>query len=586
MNDSLRHRGPDAEGSYFDDGISLGHRRLSVIDLSENGAQPMTYTHGERTATIVFNGEIYNYKEIREKLKKVGYKFKSNSDTEVILASYLEWGNDCVSEFNGMWAFCIYDKQKSVLFLSRDRLGQKPLYYYFHDDKFIFSSEIKGILKHKIETKLSEDAINLYFSSGFIPSPYSIYNNIYKLEARQNLIFDLRKREIEKNYYFNYPEYNPSYDKKSLIREGRELLKSATRYRLISDVPTGAFLSGGIDSSAIVSEIVKNSEKKNLATYSIGFEEEYDETPYIKIMQKVLNVKHNHKYFKENDFKEILKNIFYFYDEPLCDPAMFPTFMLSKFARESLTVALSGDGGDEMFGGYPRHKMASQMQLLAKIPSPIKTFLIKVLIFNKTKKLAEGLRLSLLPKDEFFSEARTDIYKPEIYKKLAKKNFGECLKIAKGNLTEATILMDRYFNTMGDNYLAKVDRASMASSLEVRSPFLDYRFIEYASRIPSKWKASITNEKILLKEIIKDLIPDKIINRKKKGFTPPIEKWMLKPEYQKRLTFALKELSNKKIIDDKWMNFYGKRILGQNDQIAKTYQIRLFLFYEWWKYWI
>jgi len=286
MNDSLRHRGPDAEGSYFDDGISLGHRRLSVIDLSENGAQPMTYTHGERTATIVFNGEIYNYKEIREKLKKVGYKFKSNSDTEVILASYLEWGSDCVSEFNGMWAFCIYDKQKSVLFLSRDRLGQKPLYYYFHDDKFIFSSEIKGILKHKIETKLSEDAINLYFSSGFIPSPYSIYNNIYKLEARQNLIFDLRKREIEKNYYFNYPEYNPSYDKKSLIREGRELLKSATRYRLISDVPTGAFLSGGIDSSAIVSEIVKNSEKKNLATYSIGFEEEYDETPYIKLCKK------------------------------------------------------------------------------------------------------------------------------------------------------------------------------------------------------------------------------------------------------------------------------------------------------------
>jgi len=585
MNNSLKHRGPDAEGSYFDKNLSLGHRRLSILDLSKKGSQPMTYANKKKSAIIVFNGEIYNYQEIRKVLQKKGYKFKSNSDTEVILASYLEWGFDCVNKFNGMWAFCIYDKQKNILFLSRDRLGQKPLYYYFNEGKFIFSSEIKGILQHKIKKEFSKDAIDLYFSMGFIPSPYSIYKNIYKLEARQNLIFDLGNKKIKKSYYFDYLEYKPIYDKGALIQEGKDLIKSATKYRLIADVPTGAFLSGGIDSSTVVSEIVKNLGRKHLTTYSIGFEEKYDETPYIEIMQKVLSVKHNHKYFQKGDFEEILKKIFYFYDEPLCDPSMFPTFMLSKFARESLTVALSGDGGDEMFGGYPRHKMASQMELIRKMPVPLREILIKLLAFKKMGKLSEGLRLSLLPAEDFFSEARIDIYKPEIYKKISKNNFKECLKLSKGDLTEATILMDRYFNTMGDNYLAKVDRASMAFSLEVRSPFLDYRFLEYASKIPSKWKASKFNEKILLKEIIKGLIPDKIINRKKKGFTPPIEKWLLKKKYQKQLDYAVNDLFNKKIIDENWVKFYKERILGKKDQIAKTYQIRLFLFYGWWKYW-
>ncbi len=585
MNNSLKHRGPDAEGIFFNEQVSLGHRRLSVIDVSKKGSQPMTYTNKKKSATIVFNGEIYNFKEIKKELISKNYKFKSNSDTEVILASYLEWGFDCVNKFNGMWAFCIYDKQRNILFLSRDRLGQKPLYYYFDKEKFIFSSEIKGILKHKVKKEFSKDAINLYFSQGFIPSPYSIYKNIYKLEARQNLKFNIKKNTLEKNYYFNYPEYRPIYDKKRLIRESRELIKSATKYRLIADVPTGAFLSGGIDSSTIVSEIVRDLGKRHLTTYSIGFDGKYDETPYVEIMRKTLNVKHSHKYFQEKDFKEILKKIFYFYDEPLCDPSMLPTFMLSKFARESLTVALSGDGGDEVFGGYPRHKMASQMELIRKLPISLRKILIKLFAFKKVEKLSEGLRLSLLPKEEFFSEARSDIYKPEIYKQLSKKNFRECLKLAKGDLTEATILMDRYFNTMGDNYLAKVDRASMAFSLEVRSPFLDYRFLKYASKIPSKWKASKFNEKILLKKIVKNLIPDEIINRKKRGFTPPIEEWLMKDTYQTKLDNALDDLFDKKIIDGKWVEFYKKRVLGKNDQIAKTYQMRLFLFYEWWQYW-
>ncbi|MBT4376310.1 asparagine synthase (glutamine-hydrolyzing) [archaeon] len=581
MNDSLNHRGPEEAGTFFyQKKVSLGHRRLAIIDLSSKGSQPMSYTHKGEKVTIVFNGEIYNFQEVRKELKKKGYEFKSDSDTEVVLASYIEWGKNCVNKFNGMWAFCIYDPQKKILFLSRDRVGKKPLYYYFDGNKFIFSSEIKGILKHKTKRELNPESIDLYFSLGFIPSPYSIYKNIQKLEQRQSLIFDLAKKEIQKEYYYDWPNFNPKKNKKNLKKEFDSLMVDSVKLRMISDVPLGAFLSGGLDSSTIVNYVKKFT--KDLNTYSIGFEGKYDESPNINITKNHFQTNHHHKYFKEEDFKKELKNIFEYYDEPFSDPSMFPTKFLTKFAKEKLTVCLSGDGGDEIFGGYPRYKIAYQMEILRKIPKLFRKILLKIVLNAKIK---EGLRLSLLSKDKFYSEARDNFYKPEITKEMLSDKLKGCLRKTNGNLVEAIRLMDIYLYTLPDNFLAKVDRASMANSLEVRCPFLDYRIIEYSMKLPTKYKVSFFKEKTFFREIISQFLPKKIINQKKKGFTPPINSWIQKEEYSKEISKAINELAKAKILSKKWIAFYNKEIFTTDSLVSNNYKIRLFLFWYWWKYW-
>lgn len=588
MNNSLRHRGPDAGGILIKKGVSLGHRRLSIIDLSKKASQPMKYSHKGNEVVIVFNGEIYNFLEIKKELEKKGYKFKSHSDTEVILASYIEWGQECVKRFNGMWAFCVYDIKKNILFLSRDRIGKKPIYYHIDNKKFIFSSELKGILKHDINRGLSKEAIDLYFSLGFIPSPYSVYKNIFKIEARQNLIYDLKKKKVDKYYYYRYPEYAPKKDKTKLITEGKALLEEATKKRLISDVPLGAFLSGGLDSSAVVYFMKKEIGDK-LNTFSIGFEGKYDESKEAKKIAKEFQTNHHHRYFHESDFKRILKEIFYYYDEPLADASIFPTFFLSEFAKKGLTVALSGDGGDEVFGGYPRYSIGRQMEFLREIPPILRKCFLAVIPKKRIplvlKRFREGIRLSLLKKEELYSEAREEVYKPEVYKKLVLNKFSEALKLSKDNLTEAIIIMDRYFNTLADNYLVKVDRASMANSLEVRSPFLDYRLIEFASKIPVEHKSSLSQGKILFREMMKDILPREIVNKKKTGFTPPIEDWLLKSEYDKELKEALEKLYAKRLISGEWREFYLKEVFNNKEQLHKVYRVRLYLFYKWAKYW-
>jgi asparagine synthase (glutamine-hydrolysing) len=583
MNDSLKHRGPDGKGEFFDakNKASLGHRRLSIIDLSNNGSQPMNYTHKGKNAVIVFNGEIYNFSEIKEELSSKGYKFKSTSDTEVILASYLEWGKECVKKFNGMWAFCIYDPKKKILFLSRDRVGKKPLYYYFDKKRFIFSSEIKGILKHKIKKEICNDSVDLYFSLGFIPAPYSIYKNIFKLEQRQSLIFDLKNKEIKKEYYYEWPEYNPTNNQKELKKEFEIIIEDSTRKRMISDVPLGAFLSGGLDSSTIVNFAKKFNSKIN--TYSVGFEGKYDETSNIKTLVGKFNTLHHHKYYYEDDFNEELKDIFYYYDEPFSDPSMFPTIFLSKFAREKLTVSLSGDGGDENFGGYPRYRMARQIEILKKIPKIFRKLLLKIPLNYKIK---EGLKLSLKLREEFYSEARSDFYKPKISQELLSKKLSSCLNKTEGNLVEAVRRMDIEFYTLPDNFLTKVDRASMANSLEIRCPFLDYRILEFSMRIPSKYKTSFFRDKVLFKKIIKEFLPVKIIRQKKKGFTPPINEWISKKKYSRKLSEIIKKLEDKKVLSKEWIEFYRKKILLKNSIVENNYKIRLFLFNEWYNYWI
>ena len=301
INKVLSHRGQDDRGTYMDNKVSLGHNRLSIIDLSKAAHQPMSNEDG--SIWVVYNGEIYNFQKIKESLEKK-HKFNSNTDTEVIIHAYEEWGSDCVKRFNGMWAFCLYDSNKKIFFLSRDRTGKKPLYYYFDKEKFIFSSEIKGVLEDKsIKREINRQAIDFFLSLGFIPSPHSIFRNLNKLEKSQNLIYDLTKKEIKKYYYYHPPKFLPEYNRTRLINKGKDLLEDSVHIRKIADVEVGTFLSGGVDSS-VISSILKRISPK-LHTFSIGFEEQaYDESKYANLMADYLGTNHHHEYFTKKRSEE------------------------------------------------------------------------------------------------------------------------------------------------------------------------------------------------------------------------------------------------------------------------------------------
>jgi asparagine synthase (glutamine-hydrolysing) len=609
MCTAVKHRGPDDSGIYFDENISFGHVRLSIIDLSKKGHQPMGLNKDNEAIyedakldtaelIIIFNGEIYNYQEIRSSLEKSGVKFQTGSDTEVILKSYRKWGAACVNRFNGMWSFSIYDKTKNLLFCSRDRLGVKPFYYYYDKKHFVFSSELKGILQTKskdIKFVLNNDAIKFYFAIGYIPAPMSIYKNTFKLEAGHNLIFNLKTSSIKLTKYYEIPDFKPVNNKQQLISEGKEILYDATRLRMIADVPVGAFLSGGLDSSSIVGAMSKYTKLKNLHTFSIGFDKKYDkgkydETKYVKIVKNYFKTNHHHYYFKEKDFEDTIKDYIEMYDEPFADYSGFPIYKVSKMARAKVTVALSGDGGDEIFGGYTSHLMGARLSLIRKTPRLLRK--LGAIIpakknLNETASLyllKEALALSLKDKKSFHSKTLPDeSYKPEIFQKWSEYKLEYCLKKGNNNLSEALRIYDLLYNTLQDNFLVKVDRASMQAPIEVRSPFLDYRFIEFAQRIPSKWKVSPTKTKILMREIIKDIVPKEIINRGKQGFEPPLDKWILR---EKHMKYMEKRVNTLKDIDADLYDFYKNKVMKENNKFHNIYRIRLFLFLKWQDRWL
>jgi asparagine synthase (glutamine-hydrolysing) len=595
MNRSIKHRGPDDEGVFFDANVTLGHVRLAILDLSKAGRQPMIYEHRNSSAVIVFNGEVYNFAEVKDELEKKGYSFNSRTDTEVILASYLEWGFDCVQHFNGMWAFAIYDPSKMILFCSRDRLGVKPLYYFYDKQKFVFSSELKGILTHndlslnRIEN-INKDAVDLYFALGYIPSPYTIFNNTFKLEPRQNLVFDLKKKTIKKWYYYTIPKYDPVYDSGKLIEEGRNILRDAVKLRMIADVPIGAFLSGGLDSSTTVAAMREFTDISNLHTFSIGFEGEYDETPFINVAKNYFNTIHHHYYFKQHDFEESIDTYAYIYDEPFCDYSGFPTYKLCKMAREYVTVALSGDGGDEIFGGYPEHIIGYRMHFLRKIPKSLRVVLSKIPAkenldgYSSPYLLKKAANVSLYDPKLFFAKAlERELVLPEVYKDWTATKLSVCLEFGANNFAEVLRLYDLMFNTLPDNYLVKVDRASMAHALEVRSPFLDYRFVEFSQKIPTEWKVDLFKSKKFMRKLVKGIVPDEILHRKKRGFVAPLQLWILDQKYEHYLTKALEYLKD---LNPELYQFFNERVFKKENKLYGLYKIRLFLFGKWFERWI
>jgi asparagine synthase (glutamine-hydrolysing) len=528
MTGTLKHRGPDDEGFYVDSSVSLGHRRLSIIDTSEKGHQPMKF----KNLVIIYNGEIYNFKELREELKSRGYNFVSNTDTEVALYSYHQWGPSCVNKFNGMWAFCIYDSEKNVLFLSRDRFGVKPLYYYFDGNQFIFASEIKAIRRCNGSLAINIPALNFFFYQKYVGNDLTIFKNCYKLRPSENLLFDLSRKMLTKAKYFDLEEEISGHQNtplKERLESIEDLITDAVEKRLVADVPVGSFLSGGIDSSLISAIISRNH--KDFDTFSIGFRDEsYDELKFSKLVSEYIRTDH-HIDFLEVD-EDIVKFVIENMDEPLGDASIFPTYLLSKITRRKVTVALSGDAGDEVFGGYDTYKAYKIARYVPAAAARLSKYLVDLLPPSDEK-------VSLTFKmQRFVRDFDTDINRRHLNwmatfndsqrQKLLNERFvsGDRLVNRGSGKNLLSLQLNDIHNYLPEDILKKVDLASMLNSLEVRVPFLDYRLVPLVLSLPEKYKVRNLITKWLLKKIASYYLPREIVHRPKRGFTVPISKWI------------------------------------------------------------
>ncbi len=546
MSDSLIHRGPDDKGCEFftisNATIGLGFRRLAILDLSPAGHQPMSLETNK--TWIVFNGEIYNFKELRQELKSLGHHFTSHSDTEVILHAYQQWGKKCVDRFLGMFAFCIYDKEHQTLFLARDRAGVKPLFYYWKDGLFLFASELKAFHQHPQFTKsLDVDALSLYFQFGYIPAPYSIFQNCFKLLPGHTLEFNIIDSIIRVDTYWDAVDaYNAGkidIGIEDAITETESLFTSAFNYRMIADVPVGVFLSGGYDSSCVAALLQKNSASK-VKTFTIGFEEAaFNEADHARKVANYLGTDHYEYICTYREAMDIVPLLPESYDEPFGDSSAIPTTLVSQFARKHVTVALSADAGDELFAGYPRHrKNTDYLRKLSLIPS-IASKLASSMLPNRSKSLVHANRLDKLREvlkvsdpvsrfkiiNQVYTYRETCSLLKGVIKSL-KTVFEEGDKLSSINDDLSCILLTEYKSYLVDDILQKVDRATMSASLEGREPFLDHRILEWVAKLPSSFKMNANEQKVLLKAIVHRHIPESIMKRPKMGFGIPVVSWM------------------------------------------------------------
>ncbi len=542
MCDVLKHRGPDETGVHINGAIGLGHCRLSIIDLA-GGRQPMC--NEDRSCWIVFNGEIYNFKELRQELQNMGHKFRTNSDTEVILHLYEEQGAACVNQLRGMFAFALWDARHKRLFLARDRLGQKPLVYARTKHGLLFASEIKSLLKDaEVTPEVSLPAMHHYLTYQYVPSPYTMFKGIYKLPAAHTLVCQGENITIER--YWNLQFKYSKLSEQEYIEECLRLLSEATRLRLISEVPLGAFLSGGIDSSAVVAMMAQHSERP-VKTFAIGFEEEdFNELEHARVVSEHFGTEHQ-EFVVKPDALEILPKLIWHYNEPFADPSAIPSYYVAKMARQHVTVALNGDAGDEGFAGYERYIAEKQAMLYQQIPTVLRQRLIEPIIrvlpntgheqalpdkirrFISTISSPFGQRyLQLIC--AFNNQQKELIYSTDM-KELTQKH--DSLKRIQRLYDEApapdaisSALFVDIMSYLPDDLLVKVDIATMANSLEARSPFLDHKLVEFAATVPWQFKLKGNNTKYLLRKALGKLLPPGILHRRKAGFAVPISNWL------------------------------------------------------------
>lgn len=532
--ESISYRGPDYTGITKADNITLGHLRLSILDLDARSHQPMVF----KNLHIVFNGEIYNYKEIRSKLIRLGYQFKTESDTEVLLIGFYEWQEKLLDRINGMFAFSIYNTSTNTVFSARDRLGVKPFYYYFKDNKLEICSQIRPLLKGKT---IDANAISMYLDCKFIPSPYTIVEEVKKLPPGNFMVIDLANNTKNITEYWNLKvrkvRKDISYEQAK--EQLHELLIDAVKIRLQSDVPIGSFLSGGID-SAMVSAIAAKISPTPINTFTIGFDDkEFDESNVAEQFAKIIKSNHRTTFCKIQDIENLIPKIKEVYDEPFADSSALPSLLLNSITKQYATVALSGDGGDESFMGYTHFDSLAKHEPIMNLPYFLRKFLSHSYFLSIIGQNNKRVKNALLTKKKYdFIEnifSRRGILLVEKKQKWM-KYYQDYKILSKNFLQKAADLNIKLWLENDSN--VKVDRASMAYSVEVRSPFLDYRIIEFARSLPVSFRFEKGNQKRILKDILEEYIPREVFTQPKKGFAVPIGEWMrneLKTEFTNAL---------------------------------------------------
>ncbi|HUQ31816.1 MAG TPA: asparagine synthase (glutamine-hydrolyzing) [Pyrinomonadaceae bacterium] len=534
----IRHRGPDDQGMFVKEGAALGMRRLSIIDLA-GGHQPMSGEDGK--VTVVFNGEIYNYLEIKKELEARGHRFQTNSDTETIVHAYEEYGADCVESLRGMFAFAVWDERERKLFIARDRAGKKPLYYTVTPQgTLIFGSELKSLLEHpEARREINMDALDAYLSLGYVPDPLSIFRDIHKLPPGHHLTFQAGRLSVEQYWDFRY-EVTTARPLEDYLEELNALLDESVRLRLVADVPLGAFLSGGVDSSAVVGLMSRHTDRP-VKTFSIGFHEDgYDELKYARLAAARFHTEH-HEFIVTPEICRIVDELAWHLDEPFADSSAIPTYAVSKLAREHVKVVLSGDGGDELFAGYTRYAVDRGRSGYTRLPRVLRRGLMQPL----SRSLPHGawgrnylhnvaldpLQRYLDSVSYFTSLNKRSLYSTDFSSQLNGRNLASSLfeelgaRVKSGDSLDSLLYLDSKTYLPGD-ILTKVDRMSMAASLEARVPLLDHKLIEFVTRIPSEFKMKGAETKHIFKRAVRGLVPDEILDRPKQGFGLPIQKWI------------------------------------------------------------
>ncbi len=612
MTDVLQHRGPDGGGyQYFLQDkvtVGLGHRRLSIIDLSNAGKQPMQFND----VWITYNGEVYNYAEIRQELLQLGHTFTGHSDTEVILHAYKQWGIGCIEKFIGMFSFVLYDTSLEEVFCVRDRAGIKPFYYYWHNGLFLFASELKAFHQHPaFKKEININAVAAFMQFGNVPNPHCIFNHCYKLKPGHYMHFKIKGRSFETCKYwdvydaYNKPKLDISFEEAKAGTE--KILTSAFNYRMVADVPVGVFLSGGYDSACVTALLQKDSTEK-LKTFTIGVNDiGLNEAPYARDVARHLGTEHYEFTCTEKDALELIPGLPYYYDEPFADSSAIPTTLVCKIARQQVTVVLSADAGDEIFAGYNRYDYLMKhgallnrlpafarkgaVGLMGVVPSDkIPVLRNKYNFHNRYEKL-KALLNDPSPKNMMLSLSRQ--YNEKQLKELFSRSFEEPetaysydgLK-AQFHSPLAYMMAIDYQTYLADDILQKVDRASMTVSLEGREPFLDHRVIEWAARLPDNFKYHNGNKKYILKEIVHGYIPRELMDRPKMGFAIPIENWLMKDLKQQVLHY----LNEDKIKEQDIFNpVFVKQLVSEFFSGRKELALKLWymlMFQMWYEKWM
>jgi asparagine synthase (glutamine-hydrolysing) len=582
MTARLSHRGPDGLGLYQDPDIPvfLGHRRLAVIDIA-GGLQPMW--DADNLIGIVFNGEIYNHVELRSELERMGYKFLSNhSDTEVLVNGFLAWGNDLPSKLNGMFAFAIFDRRKRRLFLARDRMGEKPLYYCVRKDSFMFASELSAFPGHaNFHAEANCTALKKLLAYGFLPAPITFYKSVHKLGHGQSLTLDIDTGDVKTTEYWQFrldPSRYTEASEESLNEEFRDLVAQSVKRRMISDVPLGVMLSGGLDSS-VIAQVAASKADAPIKTFTIGFQEPtFDESKYAETMATRLATDHHVRMLSIEDAKDLIPEVLTKLDEPFADPSILPTYLLCQFAREEVTVALTGDGGDELFAGYdPFAALAPARRYQTLVPKPVHTVLRSLIdllpvsgqnmgLDFKLRRVFRGLDLPASSWNPSWLGPASLEEMEEVFREPvdARDIYSEAITLWETSLSNSDVdrTLEFYTNLyLPENILMKADRASMMNGLELRAPFLDPEILSFAMRLPPMMKYRSGERKVLLRRAARDTLPAAILQRRKKGFGIPVADWLREIECNPVDTWSLPLGMDQSALD----NFAAAHNLGRSD---------------------